>query len=115
VGIIDGTVFPLAFKPTEYDEEYWYCKGGYCLHCLIVCDDEMRILDYAVGWPGSVHDNRVWSMTDQYLCYHDFFSRLQYLLADSAFTTSIHCISALTKNYVVLIPYRKMKSYSTLF
>ena len=64
------------------------------MHCLIFCDDEMRILDYIVGWPGSVHDNRVWSTTDQYLRYHDFFSRLQYILADSAFTTSIHCISA---------------------
>jgi hypothetical protein len=94
IGIIDGTVFPLAFKPSEYGEEYWYRKGGYCLHCLLICDDEMRILDYLVGWPGSVHDNRVWSMTDQCQRYFDFFSRLQYLLADSAFTTSSHCISA---------------------
>jgi hypothetical protein len=94
IGIMDGTVFPLAFKPSEYGEEYWYRKGGYCLHCLLICDDEMRILDYIVGWPGSVHDNRVWSVSDQYQRYHDFFSRLQYLLADSAFTTSTHCISA---------------------
>ncbi len=34
-------------------------------------------------------------MTDQYQRYFDFFSRLQYHLADSAFTTSTHCISAL--------------------
>jgi hypothetical protein len=94
IGIMDGTVFPLAFKPTDYGEEYWYRKGGYCLHCLILCDDEMRILDYLVGWPGSVHDNQVWSTTDQYLLYQDFFSRLQYILADSAFTTSVHVVSA---------------------
>jgi hypothetical protein len=31
-------------------------------------------------------------MADQYLRYNEFFSRLQYLLADSAFTTSIHVI-----------------------
>jgi hypothetical protein len=73
IGIMDGTVFPLAFKPSEYGEEYCYRKGGYCLHCLLICDDEMRILDYLVGWPGSVHDNRMWSMTDQYQRYFDFF------------------------------------------
>jgi hypothetical protein len=91
-GTLNGTVFPLAFKPSEYGEEYWYCKGGYCLHCLLICDDEIRILDYLVGWPGSEHNNRIWSMTDQYLRYFDFFSHLHYLLADSAFTTTTHCI-----------------------
>jgi hypothetical protein len=60
VGIVDGTVFPLAFKPRVYGEEYWYRKGGYSLHCLIICDDEMHILDYLIGYPGFVHDNRVW-------------------------------------------------------
>jgi hypothetical protein len=64
------------------------------LHCLVICDDEMRILDYLVGYPGSVHNNRVWSKTDQCLRYHQYFSRLQYLLADSAFTTSTHLIAA---------------------
>jgi hypothetical protein len=94
VGIVDGTVFPLAHKPALCGEEYWYRKGGYSLHCLVICDDEMRILDYLVGYPGSVHDNRVWSKTDQCLRYHQYFSRLQYLLADSAFTTSTHLIAA---------------------
>jgi len=94
VGVVDGTVFPLAFKPRVYGEEYWYHKGGYSLHCLIICDDEMCILDYLVGYPGSVHDNRVWMKMDQHSHFFNYFSRLQYLLADSAFTTSVHLIAA---------------------
>jgi len=94
VGIVDGTVFPLAFKPSEYGEEYWYRKGGYCLHSIIICDDEMRVLDFLAGYPGSVHDNRVWCNTDQFLHYNNYFSRFQYLLADSAFATGVHLIAA---------------------
>jgi hypothetical protein len=76
IGLVDGTVFLLAFKPTEYGEDYWYRKGGYGIHSLIICDDEMRILDYLVGYPGSVHDNRVWSKTDQCNHFYNYFSRL---------------------------------------
>ena len=97
VGIVDGTVFPLAFKPSEYGEEYWYRKGGYCLHSIIICDDEMRVLDFLAGYPGSVHDNRVWCNTDQFLHYNNYFSRFQYLLADSAFATGVHLITACFK------------------
>jgi hypothetical protein len=49
VGNVDGTVFPLAHKPTACGEEYLYLKDGYSLHCLVICDDEMSILDYLVG------------------------------------------------------------------
>ncbi len=44
-----------------------------------------------------MHDNRIWSTMDQhrqYRCYQCCFSQLQYLLADSPFTTSLHLISA---------------------
>ncbi len=91
---VDGTVFPLAFKPRVYSEEYWYHKGGYSLHCLIICDDEMHILDCLIGYPGSVHDNRIWMKMDQQSHFLNYFSRLQHLLADSAFTTSVHLIAA---------------------
>jgi hypothetical protein len=94
IGIVDGTVFPLGHKPTLCREEYWYRKGGYSLHCLVICDDKMRILDFLVGYQGSVHNNCAWSKTDQYNCYYDIFSRLQYLLADSAFTTSTYLTAA---------------------
>ncbi len=73
VEIMDGAVFPLAFKSTEYGEEYWYHKGGYCLHCQLICNDELRVLDFIIGWVVSVHDYRVWSMMVQYQQYHDFF------------------------------------------
>lgn len=97
IGFLDGTILPLEFKPSLYGEEYWHRKGGWAVHCLIICDDETHILDFLAGWPASVHDNRVWSNTEACKNYHIFFSRLQYLLADSAFTSGVHCISAFKK------------------
>jgi len=97
IGFLDGTIFPLEFKPTLFGEEYHNRKGCYAVHCLVICDDELRILDFLVGWPGFVHDNRVWIQSEQCTRYNDFFSQSQYLLADSAFTASAHCISAFKK------------------
>jgi hypothetical protein len=58
----------------------------------------MRILEYVVGWSGSVHDNNVWSTTDQYLHYNEFFSHLHYIITDSA-VTSIYLILAFKRLY----------------
>ena len=60
VGLIDGTLLPLAFWPLLYGENYLSRKRFYAVVMLIVCDDQGRILYYHVGWPGSVHDSRVW-------------------------------------------------------
>jgi hypothetical protein len=65
IGFADGTILPLEFKHNLYGEEHYCQKGCYGLNCLVICDDELQILDYLVGWPASVHDNRVWKSTKQ--------------------------------------------------
>ena len=88
VGLIDGTLFPLAFAPTLNGEDYFTRKGGCALHGLIICDDKAKITWIELGWPGSVHDNRVWSNCDVNLNQKNHFSPKEYLLGDSAFCTS---------------------------
>jgi hypothetical protein len=77
IGFIDGTLFPLALKPSLYGEDYRRRKGFYGVHCLLICDDTTRVLDFIVGWPGSVHDNHVWSNCDCYANPSKYFSILQ--------------------------------------
>ncbi len=60
IGILDGTVLPLAFKPMLFGEEYWCHKGGHAVHCLVHCDDVTRILDYLARQLGYM-----WSTSDQ--------------------------------------------------
>ncbi len=59
VGAIDGTHLGSAFKPELDGEEYWTRKQHYAVAATLVCDDLKRIRYIHVGWPGSVHDQRV--------------------------------------------------------
>ena len=42
VGLIDGTLFPLAYAPTLNAEDYFTRKGNYAIKALFVCDDKER-------------------------------------------------------------------------
>jgi hypothetical protein len=61
VGLVDDTLLPLAFKPTVNGEDYFTRKGSYALNAMMFCADTASVTYALVGWPGSTHDNRVWS------------------------------------------------------
>ena len=50
-----------------------------------------------MGWPGSVHDNQVWSHSDAYLSKEKYLSNKEYLLGDSAFSASMIMVTAFKK------------------
>ena len=88
VGIIDGTLVILDYRPLKYHECYFSRKSFYALNVMIVCDDQKRVIYYNAGWPGSTHDNRVFRNSQLYLNRGDFFSHQEYLLGDSAYSAS---------------------------
>lgn len=94
VGIIDGTLLPLAFRPASDAEDYFTRKGGYALNALICCDDKARVTYTLVAWPGSTHDNRVWSNSNLFLSPNSFFTGNEYVLGDTAFRASAHMVPA---------------------
>lgn len=97
VGIIDGTLFPLELKPKKNGEDYFCRKSCYAVHALITCDDTARIRDIVIGWPGSVHDNRVWTTSLLYNNRDTNFGTKEYLLGDSAFQESDNMVPAFKK------------------
>ena len=92
VGLIDGTLLPLATKPELHGENYLSRKRFHAIVMLVVCDDQARITHCHVGWPGSVHDNRVWRTCNLHNNRHQMFSPKEHLLGDSAFTPSVHMV-----------------------
>jgi hypothetical protein len=94
VGMMDGTLFPLAFEPeTEDAPDYKGRKFGYSLSTLIINDDKKRIRYYLAGWPGCVHDNSVFKSSHVYNSPLSYFKPTQYVIADSAYTSSWFVIS----------------------
>ena len=92
VGVIDGTYIVLTHKPSWCGEDFYTRKSNYSVQALIICDDRSRILYSYTGWPGSCHDQRVWSNTPIYENPENYFSDSQYLLSDSAFTPSDYIV-----------------------
>ena len=98
VGSGDGTLFPLASQPsTEDAPDYSGRKFKYSLTCFIINDDKRRIRAYSAGWPGSVHDNRVYGNMRVNKKHEQYFNGSEYILSDSALENSDRVVSAFKK------------------
>ena len=97
VGIIDGTLIRLIYRPEAYHECYYSRKCFYALNVMIICDDKKRILYYNAGWPGSTHDNRVFRNSKLFYNRGEYFSKHEYLLGDSAYSASPVMVQAFKK------------------
>jgi len=93
--VADGTLFPLTYEPQSDDApDYHGRKHLYSMTTMIVCDDERKIRYYLAGFPGCVHDNRVYRNTELFLNPEDYFGTSFYLLSDSALTNSSTVVSS---------------------
>ena len=98
IGIADGTLIQLTTRPKQFHECYYCRKSFYALNTLIVCNDQGRIIYYYAGWPGSTHDNRVLRNSKLYSNREDYFAPLEYILGDSAYSSSSVMVQAFKKS-----------------
>ena len=100
VGIGDGTLLPLAFKPQRKDyTDFNGRKGGYTLTMFIICDHLHRIHYYHAGWPGNVHDERVFRNSSICKLPANYFSPGEYMLSHSAVAPRAFVVPQYKKNY----------------
>ena len=59
-GAIDGSHIPIV-APADHHTDYFNRKGWHSVIMQGVVDHRYRFMDVQVGWPGSVHDARVFS------------------------------------------------------
>ena len=64
-GAIDGSHIPVK-PPALNHTDYYNRKGYYSVVLQAVVDDEYLFRDVMVGWPGSVHDARVFANSSVY-------------------------------------------------
>lgn len=64
-GIIDGSHIQIN-KPTERHVDYFNRKHYYSVVLQGVCNEQRQFIDVFVGYPGSVHDARVFKNSPIY-------------------------------------------------
>lgn len=86
VGPVDGTFFHTKnFAPGKTD---WFSrKQHYALHAQVCINHNLEYIDTVVGWPGSVHDSRVFKTCSLFNGGHGPFPHRPdwHLLADSGY------------------------------
>ena len=64
-GAIDGTHIPIIC-PVENSSDYYNRKGFYSIIMQGLVDFRGLFMDVYIGWPGKVHDARVFSNSSIY-------------------------------------------------
>ncbi|KAK3103481.1 hypothetical protein FSP39_019561 [Pinctada imbricata] len=87
IGAIDGTHINIP-KPVEHSAAYLNRKKAYSLILQAVCDPTLAFVDIYIGWPGSVHDARVFSNSPLKDKLTQILSDEFHLLGDGAYPLS---------------------------
>lgn len=90
VGKVDGTYIVLQYKPGGvFDgEQFFNRKKRYAVDLCAVCDSSKKFIHMLSGFSNATHDSRVWSHTRIHQNPQRYFSQGQYLLGDSAYTST---------------------------
>lgn len=104
IGYLDGTEIKLAEAPVEDPESYFSRKHIYSLKVQAIFDHNKKIRHMVLGYPGSVHDSRIYSNCELYSKPAQYFSGLQWLAADSAYKLTS----------TVITPFRESSNELTL-
>lgn len=70
IGAVDGTHIQID-KPTQDHDSYVNRKQYFSIHVQGVVDHKLKFLDVFVGYPGSVHDARVFRESGLYECLQE--------------------------------------------
>ncbi|CAI2200686.1 13987_t:CDS:1, partial [Funneliformis geosporum] len=85
IGAIDETYFILNDKPSNSPELYFNRKKFYSIQCQGIVDFHGIFISYDIGWPGSIHDAKVYKNSSFYKKKNELIINNDYLLGDSAY------------------------------
>lgn len=91
IGAIDGSHIPISC-PHDQPADYINRKGFHSIILQAVCDASLSFTDVYVGWPGSVHDARVYRNSPIFAALTDKPNSVcpngSFLLGDAAYPLS---------------------------
>uniref|UniRef100_A0A4V0Y8P2 Putative nuclease HARBI1 n=1 Tax=Rhodnius prolixus TaxID=13249 RepID=A0A4V0Y8P2_RHOPR len=99
IGAIDGTHIRIN-APKQNPADYINRKGYHSIQLQVVCDHRTLITHCYVGHPGSVHDQRVFRISEvaDYLNNDDAFPENSHILGDAAYEIHQHLLTLYRDN-----------------
>jgi len=88
IGAIDGIHINLTNAPFKDPEVFFDRRKRYSIQCQAIVDYRGIFTNFLIGWPGSVHDARVYSNSDFYINRRSFIRDDDFVLGDSAYPIS---------------------------
>uniref|UniRef100_T1IU29 DDE Tnp4 domain-containing protein n=1 Tax=Strigamia maritima TaxID=126957 RepID=T1IU29_STRMM len=101
VAFLDGTHIPLAEAPENDPESYFNRKSRYSLQVQIICDRHRVIRHVVVGYPGSVHDSRVFNDCTIGKNPEKFLTNGHWIAADSAYRLTQYVMTPFRSNATI--------------
>ncbi|EGN98584.1 hypothetical protein SERLA73DRAFT_110154, partial [Serpula lacrymans var. lacrymans S7.3] len=91
---VDGTTFPLFQKPSHFGEAWYDRSSNYSMNAqLVTLPHNLRIVDYALGHTGSVHDSYAFEATQIFRDHALFLDAGEWIWADSAYPIQDWCMA----------------------
>lgn len=106
---LDGTEIPLQDAPGRDHTSYYSRNKQYSIKMQAVCDFTLRIRQVTIGWPGSVHDGRIYNNCRLATHTREYYSGEQYIAADAAYKLSTTVITPFRSNSTALTPDKRAK------
>ncbi|KAF9226095.1 hypothetical protein BS17DRAFT_800897 [Gyrodon lividus] len=89
---VNGTPFNLFQKPGWHGEGFFDRQSHYSLsNQIVIFPHNLKIVDYAIGIPGSLHDSSAFQQTHVAQHPAQFFSYREWLWVDSAYLSQKWC------------------------
>lgn len=98
IGYLDGSEIKLAERPCCDPDSYYSRKQNFSIKIQAVCDSQLKIRHIFVGFPGSVHDSRIFSNSSLFLNPSVYFHGEEWIAGDSAYKLSTTVITPFRKN-----------------
>lgn len=111
IGYVDGTEIKLAETPVTNAVQYFSRKHIYSVKAQITCDYRLQIRHVVTGYPGSVHDARIFSNCPIATAKERYFSSQQWIAGDSAYALSETVITPY-RNNSMFMTYDKRKTFN---
>ncbi|KIK12767.1 hypothetical protein PISMIDRAFT_120291 [Pisolithus microcarpus 441] len=102
---VDGSPFNLFQKPGWHGEGFYDHKSHYLLSAqVIILPHNLRIIDYVIRVPGSLHNSNIFSRTRIYRHPETFLGANKWIWADSVYPSLPWCVVPFKRSSMELMP-----------